>query len=173
MTALRQEISTHLGATLSPFNAWLILRGIETLPIRMAAYSRSAAKVAEYLSRHPAVTGIRYPHLPSHPQYDLARHQMSMGSGMIAFTVRDAQAFGRRLESRLRIFKYAASLGHSHSLILYCDTADLQRTTFRLDADLLARYRAFAGKGFFRLSIGLEDTDDLCADLDRALAAAG
>lgn len=172
MKALRDEIGTHLGAAISPFNAWLILRGIETLPIRMAAYSQSALAVAEFLSSHPLVTKVRYPHLPSHPQFDLARRQMALGSGMIAFTVKDQERFGRGLEAALRIFKYAASLGHSHSLILHCDTRDLQRTTFQLDEAALERYRDFAGDGFFRLSIGLEDADDLCQDLKRALDAA-
>lgn len=173
MTRLRQEIGTHLGATLSPFNAWLIMRGIETLPIRMAAYSASALAVAAFLERQPFVTQVRYPHLPSHPQFALAQRQMSLGSGMIVFAVRDAQALGAALDSSLRVFTYAASLGHSHSLILHCDTTDLQRTTFQLDDDLLSRYRALAGDGFFRLSIGLEDPEDLCADLERAFAAAG
>ena len=171
ITTLRQEIGTHLGAAISPFNAWLILRGIETLPIRMLAYSQSALAVAEFLSTQKFVTHVRYPHLPSHPQYDLARRQMTMGSGMIAFTVEDQQKFGKALEGALRIFKYAASLGHSHSLVLHCDTQDLQRTTFQLDDAALRRYRDFAGDGFFRLSIGLEDADDLCLDLKRAIEA--
>lgn len=172
MKALREEVSTHLGATISPFNAWLILRGIETLPIRMAAYSQSAFIVAQFLEQHPIVTGVRYPHLASHPQYELAKRQMALGSGMIAFTVRDQMRLGRALEDHLRIFKYAASLGHSHSLILHCDTGALQRTTFKLDRTALERYRDFAGDGFFRLSIGLEDAGDLCRDLERALNAA-
>ncbi|MGE0237086.1 MAG: PLP-dependent aspartate aminotransferase family protein [Parvibaculaceae bacterium] len=172
MTALRAEIGTHLGACISPVNAWLILRGIETLPIRMEAYSRSALTVARFLSEHPSVTRVRYPHLASHPQYDLARRQMALGSGMISFTVKDHERFGHALEGSLRIFKYAASFGHSHSLILHCDTRDLQRTTFKLDPAALQRYRDFAGDGFFRLSIGLEDAEDLCLDLKRALDAA-
>jgi methionine-gamma-lyase len=171
MKALREEVVTHLGASISPFNAWLILRGIETLPIRMEAYSRSALTIAQFLSEQPFVTGVRYPHLPSHPHYELAKRQMALGSGMISFTVKDQQRFGRALADRLRIFKYAASLGHSHSLILHCDTNDLQRTTFKLDEAALERYRDFAGDGFFRLSIGLEDADDLCRDLQRAFDA--
>jgi methionine-gamma-lyase len=171
MKALREEVVTHLGASISPFNAWLILRGIETLPIRMEAYSRSALTVAQFLSDEPFVTNVRYPHLPSHPQYELAKRQMALGSGMIAFTVKDQQRFGRSLADTLRIFKYAASLGHSHSLILHCDTNDLQRTTFKLDDAALKRYRDFAGDGFFRLSIGLEDAGDLCRDLKRAFDA--
>lgn len=170
---LRQEIGTHLGATISPFNAWLIMRGIETLPIRMEAYARSANTLARFLEMHPFVTWVRYPGLPSHPQFSLAQRQMANGSGMICFGVKDVSAFGSLLERELSIFKFAASLGNSRSLILYCDTADLQRTTFRLDDQLLARYRKIAGEGFFRLSIGLEDCEDLEADLGGALDAAG
>jgi canavanine-gamma-lyase len=170
--ALRNEIGTHLGATLSPFNAWLILRGIETLPIRMEAYARSARIVAIFLESHPFVTWVRYPDLVSHPQFLLAQRQMANGSGMICFGVKDIAAFGRTINRKLSIFKFAASLGNSRSLILYCGTADLQRTTFQLETRLLQRYRKIAGDGFFRLSIGLEDADDLCADLAGALDTA-
>ncbi len=134
----------------------------------MKAYAESALEVARFLETHPFVTSVRYPGLRSHPQYALARRQMRNGSGMIAFTVHDIDAFGQTFDE-LRVFKFAASLGHSHSLILYCDTAELQRTRFQLDDELLARHRAFAGDGFFRLSIGLETAVDLVADLKSAL----
>ena len=169
---LRNEIGTHLGAMLSPFNAWLILRGIETLPIRMEAYSRSAQIVAAFLVKHRHIVAVRYPGLPSHPQFALAQRQMALPSGMLACTVKDMNAFGRALEANLKVFLFAASLGLSRSLILHCNTADLQRTTFKLDDEHLRRYRKFAGEGFFRLSIGLEDPEDLCQDLDRPLTAA-
>jgi len=113
MRDLRHSVGTHLGATLSPFNAWLILRGIETLPIRMKAYAESALEVARFLETHPFVTSVRYPGLRSHPQHALARRQMRNGSGMIAFTVHDIDAFGQTFDE-LRVFKFAASLGHSH-----------------------------------------------------------
>lgn len=171
LTELRNEVGVHLGATLSAFNAWLILRGLETLPIRMEAYARTAMKVAQFLEQHPKVTRVRYPGLPSHPQYDLARRQMATPSGMIAFHVEDAKRFGASFHDALHVFYFAASLGLSRSLILECDTADLQRTTFQLDDERLRRYREFAGDAFFRLTIGLEDADDLIADLDRALSA--
>jgi methionine-gamma-lyase len=169
---LRREIGTHLGAMLSPFNAWLIMRGLETLAVRMPAYAASATRVAEFLERHPFVTAVRYPGLPSHPQYALAKRQMATPSGMLAFTVRDAKAFGKVIDSTFNIITYAASLGESRTLLLYCDTADLQRTTFRLGEAAFARYRAFAGDGFFRMSVGLEDPIDICADLNAAFAAA-
>ena len=97
---------------------------------------------------------------------------MVVPCGMIAFSVCDMNAFGSVLEANLRVFTFAASLGLSRSLILHCHTAELQRTTFKLDDEHLRRYREFAGDGFFRLSIGLEDPQDLCEDLDRALNAA-
>lgn len=170
--SLRTEIGTHLGAMLSPFNAWLILRGLETLAVRMPAYAASATRVAEFLERHPFVTGVRYPGLRSHPQYALARRQMATASGVLAFTVHDSAALGRVLDRCLDIITYAVSLGETRTLLLYCDTADLQRTTFRLGDAALARYRAFAGDGMFRMSIGLEDPVDLCAELSAAFDAA-
>lgn len=170
MTTLRREVGVHLGATLSAFNCWLILRGLETLPIRMAAYARGASEVAQYLADHPKVSWVRYPGLPSHSQYALARRQMSSPSGMIAFDVVDHEVFGRGLKDQLKVFHFAASLGLSRSLILDVNTADLQRTTFQLDTEHLRRYREWAGDAFFRLSIGLEDPGDLTADLDRALS---
>jgi len=170
MNALRREVGVHLGATLSAFNCWLILRGLETLPIRMAAYARGASQVARFLAGHPGVTWVRYPGLPAHPQYALAQRQMSSPSGMIAFDVVDHERFGRGLKDKLKLFYFAASLGLSRSLILDVNTADLQATTFQLDDEHLRRYRQWAGDAFFRLSIGLEDPDDLTADLDRALS---
>ncbi len=170
MDSLRREVGVHLGATLSPFNCWLILRGLETLPIRMAAYAAGATRLAAFLQDHPKVTRVRYPGLASHPQYELARRQMRSPSGMIAFHVNDHQRFGQALSDQLRVFSFAPSLGLSRSLILEAHTGDLQRTTFQLDEDHLRRYREWAGDAFFRLSIGLEDPEDLCADLDRALS---
>ena len=170
LTPLRHEVGVHLGATLSAVNCWLILRGLETLPIRMEAYSRSAQRIAEHLEAHPRVTRVRFPGLPSHPQHELAQRQMALPSGMIAFHVEDAKRFGSGLGDALRIIYFAASLGLSRTLLLECDTADLQRTTFQLDDEHLRRYREFAGDAFFRLTIGLEDPDDLIADIDRALA---
>jgi canavanine-gamma-lyase len=167
---MRHEVGIHLGATLSAFNCWLIMRGLETLPIRMQAYARNAQAVAEFLEQHPKVTRVRYPGLPSHPQYELAQRQMASPSGMIAFHVEDAKRFGAGLSEALRVFYFAASLGLSRSLILECDTEDLQRTTFQLDDEHLRRYREWAGDAFFRLTIGLEDPADLIADLERALA---
>jgi cystathionine beta-lyase/cystathionine gamma-synthase len=141
-----------LGMCLSPFNAWQIMRGSATLPMRMERHGVNALKVAGFLEKHPKVAWVRYPGLPSHPQHEVAKRQMTGFSGMLNFDIRGADPakraeFGRRLE----IFTWATCLGHDESLIaVYYDR-----------------------KGpFFRVSIGLEDPDDLVADLDRALREA-
>jgi cystathionine beta-lyase/cystathionine gamma-synthase len=171
LAGLRQDTAIHLGAALSPFNAWLILRGMATLPLRMAAHARGAMEVARFLESHPKITRVVYPGLASHPQAELARRQMANFSGMLAFQVEDGPKMAQRLADCLEVFHYAVSLGHHRSLIFYLATDDLQQNSFRLDAEHLARYRGFAGDGIFRVSIGLEDPEDLCADLDQALSA--
>ncbi len=173
LAKLRNDTAIHLGGAISPFNAWLIIRGMATLPQRMAAHADGAMRVARFLERHPKVTRVLYPGLPSHPQYDLARRQMANFSGMVTFQPKEGLKAAKRLAERLRIIHHAVSLGHIRSLVFYLSTADMQKNSFRLDADHLARYRAWAGDGIFRLSVGLEDADDLCADLDQALSARG
>ncbi|MBN1444018.1 MAG: aminotransferase class I/II-fold pyridoxal phosphate-dependent enzyme [Planctomycetes bacterium] len=169
MSALRQGAAIHAGGVLSPFNAWLILRGMATLPIRMAAHADTARRIAEYLEEHPSVTRVIYPGLPSHPQDELARRQMENFSGMLTFQVKAGRETARRMTERLDVIHYAVSLGHQRSLVFYLPTDEMQENSFRLDARQLERYREFAGDGIFRLSVGLEDADDLCRDLDRAL----
>lgn len=166
-----QGLVIHLGGILSPFNAWLIMRGIATLPIRMAAHQQSAQAVAEFLEQHPAVLQVNYPGLTSHPQHDLARRQMQNFSGMIAFQTRDPQAHVRALAAHVQTLHYAVSLGHQRSLIYYISTAELLETSYSaLDKGQREAYRAWAGDGVFRLSVGLEDAQDIIADLDRALS---
>ena len=165
-----RSLAIHMGGILSPFNAWLIMRGAATLPIRMAAHQEGALAVARHLEEHPKVTRVIYPGLPSHPQYDLAVRQMKNFSGMITFQVEDGPAAAQLLSERLQVLHYAVSLGHHRSLVCFLPTADLLRTSFRLTPEQEASYRAFAGDGVFRLSVGLEDPADLIADLDEALA---
>ncbi len=169
---MRIEASIHHGGILSPFNAWLIARGASTLPLRMKAHNSGAQAVAEWLETHPAVTQVTYPGLPSHPQHDLARTQMSGFSGMLSFqvgTAADGRRIAQQMIDRLEVIHYAVSLGHHRSLIFWMETAGLMETSFRLTGAALDGYRAFAGDGIFRLSVGLEDAEDLISDLDRAL----
>jgi cystathionine beta-lyase/cystathionine gamma-synthase len=173
LAKLRNDTAIHLGGALSPFNAWLIMRGMATLPLRMAAHADGAMKVAQFLESHPKVTRVLYPGLPSHPQYELARRQMANSAGMVTFQTKNGPKVAQQLAERLRIIHYAVSLGHHRSLIFYLSTADMQQNSFQFDAEHLRRYREYAGDGVFRLSVGLEDPEDLCADLDQALTARG
>lgn len=169
---LRAEAAIHHGGVMSPFNAWLIARGMGTLPLRMRAHAEGAQAVAEWLEAHPKVTKVLYPGLPSHPQHDLAARQMQNFSGMLAFQVGDAavgSALAQRMMEKLEIIHYAVSLGHHRSLVFWMPTESLMDTSFRLEGAALEGYRTFAGDGIFRMSVGLEDADDLIADLDRVL----
>ncbi len=169
---LKSEAAIHLGGVMSPFNAWLIARGMSTLPLRMRAHAEGAKVVAEWLEGHPSVKRVIYPGLPSHPQYELAQSQMTNTSGMIAFQVGDSargNALAQRMADELQIIHLAVSLGHHRSLIYWMDTDSLMETSFRLEGAQLDSYRAYAGDGVFRMSVGLEDPEDLIADLDRVL----
>jgi cystathionine beta-lyase/cystathionine gamma-synthase len=170
MMALRQRLVTRTGGIISPFNAWLTMRGIATLPLRMEAHQAAAAKVARFLEGHPKVLKVSYPGLPSHPQHALARKQMDNFSGMLAFQVADGRRAARQFSERLKIWHYAVSLGHHRSLIFYLPTHDMLANSFKLDGRQEAAYRDYAGEGIFRVSVGIEDGEDLCEDLDQALA---
>ncbi len=114
MNRLR-TIAIHTGGIICPFNAWLIMRGVATLPIRMAAHQEGALAVARHLETHPKITRVMYPGLPSHPQHELAERQMGNFSGMLTFQVDDGLAAARLLSDRLEIIHYAVSLGHNRS----------------------------------------------------------
>jgi methionine-gamma-lyase len=172
LASLRKKTAIRLGGTLSPFNAWLILRGLATLPLRMKAHQDNALKIAAFLEQHPQVKKVIYPGLPSHPQYDLARRQMKNFSGIISFQVENGKEVAQRLAEKLKIIHYAVSLGHHRSLIFYLNSKELFETTFKLSTQKqLDSWNAFAGEGIFRLSVGLENAEDLIADLEQALQA--
>jgi methionine-gamma-lyase len=169
ISALRGEALTHYGGVISPFNAWLIMRGMATLPMRMRAHEENAFAVVEFLQNHPRVEVVIYPGLDSHPQHELAKRQMDNFSGMLAFRVADAKRVAERMMSDLEVIHYAVSLGHHRSLIYLMQTEDLVGSSYQLQGEELASYRATAGEGLFRLSVGLEDAEDLCEDLGRVL----
>lgn len=169
MAALRQDALVHLGAAMSPSSASLILRGLVTLPLRMRAHEEGARAVAEFLERHPRVRRVLYPGLASHPQAELARRQLENASGLLAFVADGGDALARRLAERLRLVLYAVSLGKHRSLVYFLPTEDLLRTSFPLQGEKAARFRALAGEGLFRLSVGLEAPEEIVADLEQAL----
>jgi cystathionine beta-lyase/cystathionine gamma-synthase len=166
LAALNMEAAVHFGGVLSPFNAWLIMRGAETLPIRMRAHQDNALAVAKWLEGHPAISRVYYPGLASHPQHGLARQQMANFSGMITFqTHGDGEVIAKRMVEALQHVHFAVSLGHLRSLIYWIGTDDILKSTYRHDAQAADRFRALMGRGIFRLSVGLEHPDDICADL--------
>jgi methionine-gamma-lyase len=171
MLDLNEEALVHYGGVISPFNAWLIMRGIATLPIRMQAHSLNALQVAEFLESHPAVKRVNYPGLRSHPQHDLALRQMSMFSGMLSFQVDDGLALATSMIDKLRVIHYAVSLGHHRSLAYWIGTDAIMESSYKLEGRQREAFREFAGEGVIRLSVGLEDADDLCRDLDAVLSS--
>ena len=166
---LRSEGVIHYGSVISPFNAWLIMRGMATLPLRMRTHQESALKVAEYLENHPRVSRVIYPGLPSHPQYELVKQQMRNFSGMISFVTDQPHKDAARMMKELEIIHYAVSLGHHRSLIYLMETEDLIGSSYRLEGKELDKYKSVAGEGLFRLSVGLEDANDLIEDLGQIL----
>ena len=166
---LRGEALVHYGGVISPFNAWLILRGMATLPIRMRSHEENALVMAKFLEDHPSVEKVFYPGLESHPQHKLAKQQMQNFSGMISFRTANPKQVAERMMQKLEVIHYAVSLGHHRSLVYLMQTTDLVGSSYRLEGEELDKYRDSAGEGIFRLSVGLENADDLIADLGGVL----
>lgn len=169
---LNLEATVHYGGVLSPFNAWLIQRGAATFPLRMKVHEENALKIARFMENHEAIRSVYYPGLPSHPQHELARRQMRNFSGMMTFQTREpGEDVAARMVEGLDIIHHAVSLGHHRSLVYYIPTDMIMASTFRLPTELENRYRAMAGDGVFRFSVGIENPEDICAELDRVLGA--
>jgi cystathionine beta-lyase/cystathionine gamma-synthase len=168
---IRKEMLVHLGGAMSPFNAWLILRGLATLPLRMQRHCQSAGQVARFLEMHPRVSRVVYPGLESHPHHELAARQMADYGGMLTFQLKGGLGAAINLAEKVRLFAYATSLGHAHSLLFYYPTDLYVDAAPYLSAEQKARIREWTGEGIVRASIGLEDPKDLIADLDQALKA--
>jgi cystathionine beta-lyase/cystathionine gamma-synthase len=166
---LRGEALVHYGGVISPFNAWLILRGMATLPLRMRCHEQNALRLAQFLEAHDKVELVRYPGLESHPQHALAKSQMECFSGMVSFRCRDPKALAERMMQQLEVIHYAVSLGHHRSLIYLMRTNDLINSSYRLSGADLDAFRSIAGDGIFRFSAGLEDAEDLIRDLEEVL----
>jgi methionine-gamma-lyase len=157
---IRSQAQINLGGVSSPFNAWLIMRGSVTLPLRMKQHNENAQKLAEYLEAHPAVRFVRYPGLASHPGHNIASSQMSPGyGGVLAFGLKGDHDAHNKFVSHLRVITSAVSLGHDESLIVFLGENDERQYLYP---------DVFHG-GFFRLSAGIEDTKDLVEDTEQAL----
>jgi O-succinylhomoserine sulfhydrylase len=151
------------GPSLSPFNAWVILKGLETLELRMRAQSAAALEVARWLEAQPAVARVHYPGLPSHPQHDLAKGQQSAGGAVLSFELKGGREAAWRLIDATRLISITANLGDVKSTI----THPASTTHGRLSPE--ARAAAGIGEGLVRLAVGLESVDDLKADLQQGL----
>jgi cystathionine beta-lyase/cystathionine gamma-synthase len=156
-------LQNAVGAIASPFDSFLALRGLKTLHLRMAQHSSNAQRLAEWLSRHPAVERVFYPGLPSHPQHQLAAQQMQAFGGMLSMDLKGNLEDARRMLERCRIFALAESLGGVESLI--------EHPAIMTHASVPAEQRRKAGISdtFIRLSVGVEDFEDLREDLEQAL----
>jgi len=165
ISQIRLAAGVHLGATISPFTAWLLMRSAATLPLRMKQHCENALVLARYLEAHPKVKFVRYPGLESHPQHQLAKQQMSGFGGMINFALHGSQTECFKFISGIRVITHAVCLGHAESLIQYYpqqgDHPELG----------VLNYPEDIGEGFLRFSVGLEDVNDLIADLAQALDA--
>ncbi|VIO73476.1 O-succinylhomoserine sulfhydrylase [Bradyrhizobium ivorense] len=151
------------GPSLSPFNAWVLLKGLETLGVRVRAQTDTAAKIAEALATHPKVTRLIYPGRADHPQADTVKKQMGAGSTLVGFEVKDGKAGAFRCLNALKIARISNNLGDSKSLVTHPATTTHQRLAPEARAEL------GISEGFIRFSAGLEHPDDLIEDLARAL----
>lgn len=164
ITEKMYDFFRHTGPSLSPFNAWTLLKGLETLPLRVAQQTRNAASAADFLAQSNKVKRVIYPGRPDHPQAELVQRQMVAGSTLVAFELDGkSQAFG--FENALEIIRISNNLGDAKSLITHPATTTHKNLS---DDD---REALGISDGVVRLSLGLEDIDDLLVDLDRALAA--
>lgn len=161
----RVQLLRDVGAALSPFNSFLFLQGIETLPLRMERHSTNALAVARYVQNHPKVAWVVYPGLPDHPSYALAQKYLPKGqSGMVGFGVKGGRAEGARFIEQLQLVSHLANIGDAKSLALHPATT----THSQLSPDELAL--TGVTEDFVRLSVGIETIDDILADIDQALA---
>ncbi|MEQ1880122.1 MAG: O-succinylhomoserine sulfhydrylase [Burkholderiales bacterium] len=152
------------GPTLSPFNAWVILKGLETLGVRMRAHSQSALELARWLETHPRIARVYYPGLPSHPQYDLARRQQKSGGGIVSFDVKGGREAAWRVVDATQLISITANLGDAKTTV----THPASTTHGRLTPE--TRQAAGLGEGLLRIAVGLEAVSDLKADLARGLS---
>ncbi len=167
ITHIKLTVLKDIGATISPHDAWLILRGLKTLPIRMERHCSNAQKVAEYLEDHPMVTAVYYPGLASHSGHKFIGKQMQAAGGVIAFEIKGDMHEGSEFINRMQLFSIAVSLGDAESLIQH--PASMTHSPYsqeeRLDAGI--------SDSLIRISVGLENTDDIINDLDSSLNLIG
>ena len=155
----------NTGSSLSPFNAWILSKSMETLPVRVDRHCQTALTVAQFLEDHPNVNWVKYPFLKSHPQYELAKKQMSQGGSIIAFEVKGGLNVGRHFFDNIKLLSLSSNLGDSRTIV----THPASTTHSKLSTD--DRLEVGITDGMVRLSIGLEHHEDIINDLKQALEA--
>jgi O-succinylhomoserine sulfhydrylase len=159
-----EGFARHSGPAMSPFNAWLLSKSLETLAVRMDRHCESALKVATFLESHESIKQVRYPFLPSHPQYDIAIKQMRQGGGIVTFVIKGGVAAAGQFMDKLKMFSISANLGDTRSIATHPATSTHSKLTEE------ERLMVGIEQGTVRLSIGLEHIDDILKDLIQALS---
>lgn len=160
---IRAQSQVNLGGVISPFNAWMIMRGSVTLPLRMRTHNENAMEIARHLKSLPCVSFVSYPGLEDDPGYEVAKTQMSGFGGMMSFGLKAGHDKCNEFVSHLKIITSAVSLGHDESLIVFLGEDD----------ERMHLYDKRFHNGFFRFSVGIEDSEDIISDIDQALRSAG
>jgi len=153
----------HTGPSLSPFNAWILSKSLETLAVRMDRHCESALKIAEYLEKHSRVSLVKYPFLPSHPQYALAKKQMKHGGGIVTFEIKGGEESGRKFLNALKMISLSSNLGDTRTIATHPASTTHSKLT--------AEERAAVGitPGLIRISVGLENLNDIVKDIEQAI----
>ncbi|WP_204346943.1 trans-sulfuration enzyme family protein [Psychroserpens algicola] len=155
--------SRNTGPALSPFNAWVLSKSLETLAVRLEKHCENALKVAEFLEKHPNINLVKYPFLKSHPQYDIAKKQMKLGGNVVAFEVKGGLEAGREFLNRIVLCSLSANLGDTRTIVTHPASTTHSKLT---EAD---RLEVGITDGLVRISVGLENVTDVIADLNQAL----
>ena len=162
-TAAQRSIHKNLGGTMSAFDAWLLLRGLRTFPLRMEQHNRNGQRIAEWLAEHPAVSKVHYPGLPDHPQHDICLKQMRAAGAVLSFELKEGEAAARKFIDRLQLLVHGVSLGGLESL------ATRPAATSHRGMSAAMRKAAGVTDSLIRLSVGVEAAEDIIADLDQAM----
>lgn len=157
----------HTGPSMSPFNAWILSKSLETLAVRMERHCQNALELANYLQSHAEVVKVKYPFLPSHPQYELAKKQMKLGGGVVTFEIKGGIDRGRKFLNSLKMLSHSANLGDTRSIA----THPASTTHSKLSEE--ERLAVGILPGLVRVSVGLENIHDILADIEQAINASG
>jgi O-succinylhomoserine sulfhydrylase len=153
----------NTGPAMSPFNAWVLSKSLETLAVRVTQHCKNAKKIAKFLEKHPAVNNIKYPFLRSHPQYDIAKKQMKLGGNVIAFEINGGLEAGRKFLNQIKMCSLSANLGDSRTIVTHPASTTHSKLTVE------ERLAVGITDGLVRISVGLEHVDDIVKDLEGAL----